>query len=71
MLELILPNTDSLKDLRKNALLIKKNNQGDFLFDYQIQASEDLEDWTNLENLQYKVTPNSDKEFLRVRVSNE
>jgi hypothetical protein len=64
-------NEGSLGDLRKDALFITKNSQGDLIFDYQIQASEDLENWIVLENLQYKVTPSSDKEFLRVRVSNE
>ena len=51
--------------------MMRKNNLGQLLFDFQIQASEDLENLTTLDTPEYEAIPSSDKEFLRVRVSSE
>jgi hypothetical protein len=62
---------NTVEDVRIGAPMMRKNSEGKLLFDFQIQASDDLQNWTTLDNPEYEVIPSSDKEFLRVRVSNE
>jgi hypothetical protein len=38
-------------------------SEGKLLFDFQIQASDNLQNWTTLDTPEYEVIPSSDKEF--------
>ena len=62
---------NTVEDVRIGLPMMKKNNEGQLLFNFQIQSSEDLENWITLDAPEYELIPSSDKEFLRVRVSNE
>ena len=62
---------NTVADVRIGTPMMRKNSEGKLLFDFQIQASDDLQNWTTLDTPEYEVIPSSDKEFLRVRVSNE
>ncbi len=62
---------NTVEDVRIGMPMMRKNSEGKLLFNFQIQASDDLQNWTTLDSPEYEVIPSSDKEFLRVRVSNE
>ena len=62
---------NTVEDVRIGVPMMRKNSEGKLLFDFQIQASDDLQNWTTLDTSEYEVIPSSDKEFLRVGVSNE
>jgi hypothetical protein len=62
---------NTVEDVRIGVPMMRKSSEGKLLFNFQIQASEDLQNWTTLDTPEYEVIPSSDKEFLRVRVSNE
>jgi len=62
---------NTVEDVRIGVPMMRKSSEGKLLFNFQIQASDDLQNWTTLDAPEYEVIPSSDKEFLRVRVSNE
>jgi hypothetical protein len=62
---------NTVEDVRIGTPMMRKSSEGKLLFNFQIQASDDLQNWTTLDAPEYEVIPSSDKEFLRVRVSNE
>ncbi len=62
---------NTVEDVRIGLPMMRKNSEGKLLFNFQIQSSEDLENWITLDAPEYELIPSSDKEFLRVRVSNE
>jgi len=62
---------NTVEDVRIGVPMMRKSSEGKLLFNFQIQASDDLQNWTTLDTPEYEVIPSSDKEFLRVRVSNE
>ncbi len=62
---------NTIEDVRIGLPMMKKNNEGKLLFNFQIQSSEDLDNWITLDAPEYEVIPSSDKEFLRVRISSE
>ena len=54
---------NTIEDVRIGVPMMRKSSEGKLLFDFQIQASDDLKNWTTLDTPEYEVIPSSDKEF--------
>jgi hypothetical protein len=54
---------NTVEDVRIGAPMMRKSSEGKLLFNFQIQASDDLQNWTTLDTPEYEVIPSSDKEF--------
>ncbi len=62
---------DAVEDVKMGAVMVKRNSGQSFNFEYEIQASSNLTNWTTLETPVFQYSPAPGKEFLRIRITSE
>ena len=59
---------EAIKDMRLGGVVLEQNPEGTFSFDFDIESSDDLGDWSLYNSYSIDIPISGDKAFLRMRL---